>query len=42
MSNVRRRNVIRMAFKAILVKWGIPDRRAEHCQVTRDRDAIHG
>jgi len=29
-------------FKAILVKWGIPDRRAEHYQAAGTTDATHG
>jgi len=41
-AELRRRNVISMAFKAILVKWGMPDRRAEHYAAAGDGDVIHG
>ena len=41
-AELRRRNVIRIAFKAIFVKWGIPDRRAEHYPAAGDGDVVHG
>jgi hypothetical protein len=41
-AELRRRNVTRMAFKAIPVRWGILDRRAEHYRAAGDGDVIHG
>jgi len=41
-AELRRRSVIRMAFKAILEEWGIPDRRAEHYRAAGDGDVVHG
>ena len=49
MSNARsliaelsRLSVIRMAFKPILLKGGIPDSRCEHCPAAGDGDVVHG
>jgi len=41
-AELRRRDVIRMPFKAVLVKWGMPGRRAEQYAAAGDGDAIHG